>query len=106
MAMRDAGRKAIRLGMVKRVNFKHASVRGEWFNDARNVYPRGRLSEEYLREPSGPIFVIFSYNTPIAWMYDGEWQIPNVTYSATTTNHQGLVRVYAQSTVIRVTTKN
>ena len=47
-------------------------------------------------------YVIYSYNTPIAyrrvadWNRDGtanyEWIVPDVRYSVTTTKHQGKVR--------------
>lgn len=37
-------------------------------------------------------YIIYSYYTPIAYLAGGEWIIPDVTYSKTTTAHQGLVR--------------
>ena len=43
-------------------------------------------------------YVIYSYNTPIAYRYQEEnmdsprWVVPNVKYSVTTSKHQGKVR--------------
>jgi hypothetical protein len=31
---------------------------------------------------------------PIAWLTEDGWTMPDVTYSPTTTQHQGVVRVY------------
>lgn len=40
-----------------------------------------------------PPYVVWSYSTPIAWRSEsGEWIVPNVTYSLTTTRHQSQVR--------------
>lgn len=33
--------------------------------------------------------VIYSYNTPIAWLDAGLWIVPSVRYSVTTQRHQG-----------------
>lgn len=39
------------------------------------------------------IYIVFSYNTPIGWARDNqELTIPDVTYSITTTKHQGFTR--------------
>lgn len=41
-------------------------------------------------------FVIYSYQTPIAWKtVDGEWVVPNVRYSRTTTRHQSYLYALA-----------
>lgn len=61
---------------------------------------RGDLPEPYRAEFRDSIieYVILSYNTPIAWRRaDGTWRIPLVTYSLTTTGHQGRVRALLQS---------
>ena len=39
-----------------------------------------------------PDFVVYSYNTPIAWHSDKGWFIPEVKYSVTTSKHQNYVR--------------
>lgn len=42
-------------------------------------------------------YVVYSYNTPIAWHIQGnvfdEWVVPEVSYSATTTQHQNKINV-------------
>jgi hypothetical protein len=44
-------------------------------------------------------YVIFSYDTPIAWRdVEGRWFIPSVTYSRTTSKHQGMCRAYLPET--------
>jgi hypothetical protein len=42
----------------------------------------------------GVLYTIMSYSTPIAWLTEDGWTMPDVTYSPTTTQHQGVVRVY------------
>ncbi len=47
------------------------------------------------RENPGISYVVYSYQTPIAWVRkDGETVIPDVGYSVTTTRHQGLCRAW------------
>ena len=36
-------------------------------------------------------YVIYSYQTPIAWRTQGQWHTPNVKYSATTSRHQSTI---------------
>jgi hypothetical protein len=52
--------------------------------------------KEQLRDAitlsSGPVFVVYSYNTPIAWYANGEWTIPDVSYSQTTARQQSMVK--------------
>lgn len=57
---------------------------------------RGFLSPEYHHSASAADYVVYSYNTPIAWHLshdDGEdrWIVPDVKYSMTTTRHQGKI---------------
>ncbi len=37
-------------------------------------------------------YVIFSYDTPIAWFYKNGWELDSRRYSVTTSKHQGLIR--------------
>lgn len=37
-------------------------------------------------------YAVHSYLTPIAWYAGGEWTVPDVKYSRTTTRHQSVVR--------------
>lgn len=43
---------------------------------------------------TGVLYTIMSYDTPIAWLTEDGWTVPEVTYSPTTTQHQGVMRVY------------
>ncbi len=38
-------------------------------------------------------FVVYSYQTPIAWFANGEWKLPMVKYSVTTTRHLSATRI-------------
>lgn len=56
----------------------------------------------YLDDPKldlydtwGPLYVVYSYNTPIAWVkYDGTVVIPDLRYSVTTAHHQNVCRAW------------
>jgi hypothetical protein len=61
-------------------------------------YSPGRLEGNVLamwREDKPQVdYVIYSYATPIAWhRSDGNWVVPDVKYSNTTTRHQSFVTV-------------
>ncbi|OKI45094.1 hypothetical protein A6A27_11790 [Micromonospora sp. CB01531] len=94
--------------------FTAGSLRGDCLQVLSGVAATGELPAEYaetLREaqrertarylagegreavPHAPAYVVTSYGTPIAWVtLAGEVVIPPMTYSATTTRHQALVR--------------
>lgn len=38
-----------------------------------------------------PDYTVYSYATPIAWRRDGQWFMPDVYYSVTTTRHQNKI---------------
>lgn len=47
-----------------------------------------------------PSYIVWSYATPIAWVTsNGQWVIPSLKYSVTTSKHQSLVRGATQSWV-------
>jgi hypothetical protein len=74
--------------------FKIGNMKADWFPTPLAV-PLGMLHPGYARElRSGvdmPVYVIFSYSTPIAWKYAGQqWCAPPVKYSITTSGHQSL----------------
>jgi hypothetical protein len=67
--------------------------------------PYGRLDDvesfyEATHNSGGPVYVVYSYGTPIAWhIYaTDEWVVPAEKYSTTTSKHQGLVRRALQVT--------
>lgn len=59
----------------------------------------GQMPREF-RIPATAVYVVWSYNTPIAWVdADGTVTIPDVTYSVTTTIQQGKVRAWIGAAV-------
>lgn len=73
-------------------NFESFDV-GNVSGDNTGVWRFGRLPIEYRDSVKSASYVIYSYSTPIAWYVDGKWTIPNVSYSRTTSVHQGKIRV-------------
>ena len=68
----------------------YGALSGEW---EAVPYEHGALPEPYLTQfrasfGGDHVYVVRSYDTPIAWCKEGEWTIPDVQYSSTTTNHQ------------------
>lgn len=58
---------------------------------------RGRLPDQFgqpMPIPGSIDYAVYSYATPIAWHLaaTGEWVVPDVTYSATTTRQQNRMR--------------
>lgn len=74
---------------------------GKGMTGRPNVIPtdRGWMPHEEWqllidRHEVSPIqYAVFSYDTIIGYKWDGEWYIPDVKYSFTTTNHQIKLRV-------------
>lgn len=61
--------------------------------------PYGRFEgDSYRRRIMGlykPLYVVWSYQTPIAWVtWAGSIVVPDEKYSVTTTHHQGLCDTY------------
>lgn len=55
---------------------------------------RGELPPQY-KIPADAVYVVFSFETPIAWVQeDGTVTIPDVRYSNTTTVHQTACRAW------------
>lgn len=108
MALKGAGMRAISRNMTNRENFRHGNVSGKWYDSWDDV-PLGRLPMDVsaLYGTKTAVYVVFSYGTPIAWRFvgtppnepgtDNGWRIPDIRYSVTTTNHQGVVRVCANN---------
>jgi hypothetical protein len=64
----------------------------EWVEQLRKDIDAARAADE-------KVYVVFSYATPIAWCAAGQWTIPAVKYSVTTSKFQGLVRMGASTYV-------
>jgi hypothetical protein len=70
--------------------------------------PVGQLPAEYRAlltkacEAGAVLYIVRSYQTPIAWVITGESGplaiVPAVTYSATTTKHQSICRAWLAGT--------
>lgn len=100
MALKRDSRKKIAKSIDSRTDFKHASMSGRWVTEPLSAWSAGQLPN-YLRDQlnatikQADTFVVFSYNTPIGWNNGTEgkysWFIPTVTYSKTTTHHQGVL---------------
>lgn len=98
--------RTIQVGIDNRTDFNTGNVRGEWYDSWADV-PKGRMPEPQKHmNGSGmtfmPVFVVFSYGTPIAWIFSCDtdpeqnggprWIIPDDRYSPTTSCHQGVIR--------------
>lgn len=65
----------------------HGSLRG-----TRHRSTFGRLPRAYWDAAAAATYLVFSYDTPIAWRNpDGTWTCPHVKYSVTTSKHQGRI---------------
>lgn len=82
----------ILVGTPEEFNTDRASIRGRTLDS--NMRPSfGRVPDEYSLDIFNARYVIYSYGTPIAWRdRRGEWTVPDVRYSVTTSKHQGKVR--------------
>ena len=63
--------------------------RGGW---SSGELPRKLAQIMYDRDDS-IVQVIYSYDTPIAWLDAGEWIVPDVSYSPTSGKHRGYLSV-------------
>lgn len=78
----------------RRVDF---DCNGTLVGQTSSFYGLGRLPEQFradalLAMEAYDAYFVYSYATPIAWFADGEWTIPDVKYSTTTSRHQNIVR--------------
>lgn len=83
-------------GMRLRRYFKVGNVTGCWFPAGGETVAMGKLPDEWrsnLRAGDGSVYVVYSYQTPIAWTFGDGWTVPPVKYSVTTTGHQNVIKV-------------
>lgn len=64
---------------------------------APRIWNRGQLPDQYHdafqeAHAADDFYAVWSYATPIAWFANGQWTVPEVKYSSTTSNHQRVVR--------------
>lgn len=78
--------------ILSRQPFNAGNVSGMAFAGSPGDMPEPWRSE--YRETRTTAYTVYSYATPIAW-YDSEraeWVVPDIRYSASTSQHQSLVR--------------
>ena len=46
----------------------------------------------YASNKANHVYVVWSYNTPIAWCVNGGWHVVTQKFSRTTSRHQSIVR--------------
>ena len=74
-------------------DWRMGKLRGEQSKGPRTV---GQLPEQYRYGEHGVFqatYIVYSYDTPIAWVVDGEWVQPDVEYSQTTSKQQASISV-------------
>ena len=63
--------------------------RGGW---SSGELPR-KLAQIMRERDDSIVQVVYSYDTPIAWLDAGQWIVPDVSYSPTTGKHQSYLSV-------------
>ena len=98
MAILTANRRKIENAIADGTTFIVASMSGTT-TDGRGER-QGRMDDNAWHLFDGDVrtgrvaYVVRSYNTVIGWrLLDGTGVVPNVKYSATTSNHQGIARM-------------
>ena len=80
-----------------RINFEASNFRGYNYSlgiTDYSVIATGRLNSDLvaLLHKDEPLYIVYSYGTPIAWYGRYGWHLPAVRYSSTTSRHQSIVR--------------
>ena len=79
--------------IANRIAFKGNNLFGYLWPLCRDFTPAiGMLPADYLNDLQGAEYVVYSYGTPIAWFKNGDWTVPAIKYSSTTSKHQNYVR--------------
>ena len=89
-------------GMVKAVagmkDFRHSSCKGAWVDTMpTSEYPLSVPDTALLKawlDEYGSVYVVWSYNTVIAYAIPGHSRVPDRKYSSTTSKHQNICRKY------------
>lgn len=97
MALRGDTPDKIATYMQSRADFRHGNVSAKHHNsDNPPNYGYLHATDKVLLRDAfdgSDIYVVYSYNTPIAWISDKSdgWVVPTASYSVTTTNHQSTI---------------
>lgn len=68
-------------------------LRSAQLSAQKNVNGVGRLPREFHASAAKATYVVYDYETPIAWIdQHGHRIVPDVRYSTATSNHQAIVR--------------
>lgn len=94
-----AGREVLRKALSEHLPFKTSgALRGEeWTQDMVTVFDLGWLNAEesntfMIDHIAGITYVVYSYETPIAWVRaDGHVHYVEQRFSPTTSKHQGML---------------
>lgn len=83
--------------VARREDFNAGSMHGRLIRPLDSIRATGRLDAASLAQlmwdHHDDLFIIWSYETPIAWYasVNRQWHVPAADYSVTTTRHQRLV---------------
>ena len=78
--------------IANRERFEASSLSGKFMNYLPSA---GRLGDEFIRlsdEFKVGAYIVFSYNTPIAWFGSNGWYVVEQKFSPTTSKQQTYVR--------------
>lgn len=97
MGLSGMTQRTIRIRLEKREEFQLDNIRAIWLKKGDPLVT-GRLPQNYVeylttgQNMPDSIYVVYSYNTPIAWLIGEEWVVPAQTYTHTTTQHQNVIK--------------
>jgi hypothetical protein len=96
--MKKINQKQAVLAIANLENFEASALSGREV-PPNSRPPYGRLDDverfyEATHNSGGPVYVVYSYGTPIAWhIYStDEWQLAGQKFSPTTSRHQSIVK--------------
>lgn len=80
--------------LAERIDFKTGGALRGALHDPTRIGGFGQLDPKYWNEVQASTYIVWSYETPIAWYnaLEGTWTMPDRKYSVTTSNHQGRIR--------------
>lgn len=88
-------RAVVAFGIEQRKPFVAGAMRGVRVRPG-DLWPTGKLADPdlavYRAQAVAIDFVVFSYDTVIAWHRPGAWHVAEQRFSQTTSRHQNLVR--------------
>lgn len=92
MALATISRRVVQKGIDQLSEFNLDNLSGKKIRKGEKV-DLGRLPRKEAHSIDKAVYVIYSYNTPIAWALSKDaWIIPKVRYSTTTTQHQNIIQ--------------